>query len=269
MHTFETPTPVRLKVRNPAGHVEIQSIDGARSEIEILPLKNDEASIWAAEETAVERRSDGEFILEVDVPKTTPELGTAHVHVIARVPHGSSLHIASNSADVDAHGSYGAADVMTASGDIHFDHAADEAHLESASGDISVESIGGSAVVQTASGDIHVERLDANSKIQTASGDIRVGEARSSLKVQSASGDQSIDTVSEGRISLQSSSGDLRVGVKRGSILWIDARSVSGETTSELEASDAPEDGSGPILEVNATTMSGDVLVVRSEDVRA
>ena len=39
---------------------------------------------------------------------------------------------------------------------------------------------------------------------------------------------------------------------------------MSGETTSELELGDAPMDGDGPLVEVRATAMSGDIRVKRA-----
>ena len=68
----------------------------------------------------------------------------------------------------------------------------------------------------------------------------------------------------EGEVTLQTASGDIEVGIKQGSKLWIDARSMSGETSSELELGDAPSDGDGPLVEVRATAMSGDIKVKRA-----
>ena len=68
----------------------------------------------------------------------------------------------------------------------------------------------------------------------------------------------------EGEVTLQTASGDIQVGIKQGSKLWIDARSMSGDTSSELELGDAPTDGEGPLVEVRATAMSGDITVKRA-----
>jgi hypothetical protein len=38
---------------------------------------------------------------------------------------------------------------------------------------------------------------------------------------------------------------------------------MSGETSSELEVGDAPPDGEGPLVELRATAMSGDIRVKR------
>ena len=82
--------------------------------------------------------------------------------------------------------------------------------------------------------------------------------------MQTASGDQEVGSVSEGQITLQSASGDIEVGVKKGSKLFIDARSMSGETSSDLEVGEAPPEGEGPLVELRATAMSGDIRIRRA-----
>jgi DUF4097 and DUF4098 domain-containing protein YvlB len=93
---------------------------------------------------------------------------------------------------------------------------------------------------------------------------VAVREAEGDLTVQTASGDQEIGSVAEGSVVLQTASGDIQVGIRRGSRLWIDAKSMSGETSSELEVGDAPADDEGPLVELRATTMSGDIHVARA-----
>jgi hypothetical protein len=39
---------------------------------------------------------------------------------------------------------------------------------------------------------------------------------------------------------------------------------MSGETTSELEIEDAPTGGEGPQVDLRATSMSGDIRIVRA-----
>jgi hypothetical protein len=82
--------------------------------------------------------------------------------------------------------------------------------------------------------------------------------------VQTASGDVEVNSVREGDVVLQTASGDIEVAVKKGSKVFIDARSMSGETSSELEITDAPSDGEGPLVEIRATAMSGDIEIRRA-----
>jgi DUF4097 and DUF4098 domain-containing protein YvlB len=100
--------------------------------------------------------------------------------------------------------------------------------------------------------------------VRSASGDVSIEEAEASLKVQTASGDLQAGSVREGDVTLQTASGDIEVGVKQGSKLWIDARSMSGDTSSEFDVGDAPPDGEGPLVEIRATAMSGDIAIRRA-----
>jgi hypothetical protein len=59
-------------------------------------------------------------------------------------------------------------------------------------------------------------------------------------------------------------SGDVTIGVRRGSKVYLDCNTVSGDTTSELElTSDAPA-GDGPLVEIRAKTVSGDITITRA-----
>ena len=122
----------------------------------------------------------------------------------------------------------------------------------------------GALTVNTASGDLEVGRLAGEGKVRAASGDVSIDEADGSLKVQTASGDVDVHSVCQGDVVLQTASGDIEVAVKQGSKVFIDARSMSGETSSELEISDAPSDGEGPLVEISATAMSGDIAIRRA-----
>jgi hypothetical protein len=70
--------------------------------------------------------------------------------------------------------------------------------------------------------------------------------------------------VSSGEVSLQSASGDIQVGVRRGTKVWLDARSRSGDATSELDVGDEPPAEGAPVLELRASSMSGDIHVGRA-----
>jgi DUF4097 and DUF4098 domain-containing protein YvlB len=96
------------------------------------------------------------------------------------------------------------------------------------------------------------------------SGDVRLDDAGGPVTVQTVSGDQRLGAVVEGAVTLKSVSGDMHVGIRAGSSLWIDARSVSGDTSSELELGDAPPANGGPLVELRATAMSGDIRIVRA-----
>ena len=95
---------------------------------------------------------------------------------------------------------------------------------------------------------------------------MRIEESSGSVKVNTASGDVGLRSVTEGEVNLHSASGDLEIGIAKGSRLFVDAQSLSGETSSELELeSGSPLEGDdGPLVELRAQTMSGDIAVRRA-----
>jgi DUF4097 and DUF4098 domain-containing protein YvlB len=259
--SFDTPGPLELSVRVPSGDVDLETIPGTETVVEIS------ASPEIEEEARIElhpKRDGHELIVVIEKKSGFFRSFREDVRVRISSPPGADVELSTASADVEARGDYGAAKVNTASGDVRFERVGGDAQVNSASGDVKVDQIDGALQVNTASGDVEILRLQGEGKVRAASGDIQIGEADSSLKVQTASGDVEVESVREGEVTLQTASGDIEVGIKQGSTLWIDARSMSGETSSELEIGDAPTDGGGPLVEVRATAMSGDIKVKRA-----
>lgn len=258
---FETPGPLTLDIRVPSGEIEIEAIEGTETVVELS------ASPELEEEARIElrpRRDGHELHIVVEKRSRFFGGGRDEVRVQVAAPRGADVEVATASADTEGRGEFGKVDVNTASGDVSFDKATGDVSINSASGDLKMEAIGGGLTVNTASGDVDLGRLGGEGKIRSASGDVQLEEAEASLKVQTASGDVQVESVREGNVVLQTASGDIEVGIKKGSKLWIDAKSMSGETTSDLEIGDAPPDGDGPMVEVRATAMSGDITVKRA-----
>lgn len=259
--TFDTPGPLELNVRVPTGDVDFETAEGTETIVEIT------ASPEIEEDARIELRPkrDGHEVTVV-IEKKSGLFRSFRGDVRVRIssPPGADVDVSTASADIEARGDYGAAKVNTASGDLRFEHIGGDGQVNSASGDVSLDQVDGALTVNTASGDVEIRRIQGHAKVRAASGDISIDEADSALKVQTASGDVEAKSVREGEVTLQTASGDIEVGIKQGSKLWIDARSMSGETTSELEIGDAPTDGEGPLVEVRATAMSGDIKVKRA-----
>jgi DUF4097 and DUF4098 domain-containing protein YvlB len=137
-------------------------------------------------------------------------------------------------------------------------------NVKSASGDVRLRNVGGSVSAQSASGDIQVDVVGGPVSIATASGDLQIGEAHDDVSANTVSGDQDHGVVTQGRLNATSVSGDISIGVRRGSKVHLDCNTVSGDTTSELElTSDAPA-GDGPLVEIRAKTVSGDIRITRA-----
>jgi hypothetical protein len=79
-----------------------------------------------------------------------------------------------------------------------------------------------------------------------------------------ASGDLVVGAIAEGGLDLKSASGDMRIGIAAGSRFHVDARSLSGETSSDIEVLGAETTVEGPLVELKATSMSGDIRLTRA-----
>jgi DUF4097 and DUF4098 domain-containing protein YvlB len=233
--TFQTPEPPKLRIFVPSGDVQLETVDAAETTVEVEGPLEDDAKI---------ELHRNEIVIEVGKKRIFGIGGDHRVRV--RAPHGSDVDANVASADVEGRGRFG------------------EVEVNSASGDVTFEDVGGRLKVNSASGDVEVKHATGEIKINSASGDVTLGEAESDVRVRTASGDQKIQSAASGKVELQSASGDVEVGIRRGSKVWIDASSMSGDTTSELELSDAPSESEGPTVEFRARTMSGDITVRRA-----
>ena len=257
--SFETPGEVTLDVRLPEGTVELETAAGSTAtEVELDARGNDDEvrELRGGHEVIVHvgdrRRVGFGFWRKVDV------------RLSIRAPEGANVRAEVASADIRGRGGFGSVEAKAASGDVEFDQVAAEAKASAASGDVSLQSVGGAATVNTASGDVELGQIDGELSVKTASGDVAVEEAGSRVKVQTASGDQRIAAVTAGSVELQSASGDIKVGIRQGSNVWVDARAMSGDLSSELELDDEAPVDDAPLVELRATSMSGDVKVVRA-----
>lgn len=258
--TFHTPGPLRLEVRVPSGRIDLESVEGEETTIEL------EGSPEIEEEARIEMRPrrDGNEVIVVIEDRGLFRRFRGDVRLRVSTPAGADVELSTASADVDGRGEFGGLQVNTASGDVTFEQIGGDAQVNSASGDVKLSRVQGALTVNTASGDLEIEYVGGNAKVRSASGDVSIEEAEASLKIQTASGDLQAGSVREGDVTLQTASGDIDVGVKTGSKLWIDARSMSGDTSSEFDVGDAPPDGQGPLVEIRATAMSGDITVRRA-----
>lgn len=253
-YEFGTPEPPKLRVGLASGRVEIETAETVETVVEVEALRGD------LDDLRVEQRGR-EIVIE---HRKRFRLGRDEFDVRIRTPHGADAELDIASADVRAHGRLGSVEVNTASGDVEIERADGDVRIRSASGDVEVASVGGRADVNSASGDVALKSIGGDVSVRTASGDVVVGAAGAGMSIYTASGDQTIGSVAEGSVDLKSASGDVQIGIKQGSRLWIDARSMSGDTSSELEILGAETSSEGPLVELRATSMSGDIRVVRA-----
>ena len=120
MPSFPTER-ARLKVRNPAGDVKVETRDVAETTVELVPLNDSEATRQAIEKANVGARGDEVFV-ELEgrswsISIGSWGLGSAKVSIRIVCPDGSDLECDTASADVRVIGTLGDARLRTASGD--------------------------------------------------------------------------------------------------------------------------------------------------------
>jgi DUF4097 and DUF4098 domain-containing protein YvlB len=263
--TFETyDSPVTLDLRVPTGEITIDpSLDG-RVEVELIA--HDEESQSLVDAARVEQ--SGERIL-VDVPSKGRSFGLSFFFgqqgITCRVkcPPSSNAEVRTKSADVEALGKLGKVSVSTASGDVEVRDVEADLTVKSASGDVRAGHVFGAATVQTASGDVAFDFVGGTAKVQTVSGDVRIGEAAADANVTTVSGDQHYEAVHGGSVTAQAVSGDVLVAVRRGARVYLDCNTLSGDTSSDLDMTGEPA-GDGPLIEIRAKTVSGDIKITRA-----
>jgi hypothetical protein len=267
--TFEVPGPVELEVRLASGEITIDpSLEGG---VEIELTAHDEESQRLVDEARIElqQHPDRPHVI-VDVPHKRGGFslglvfGRSGVTCRIRCPEGSLVNVKSKSADLVVRGLIGGLNVQTASGDIEVDRVLGGVSVKTASGDVAAREVAGGVSVQSASGDVEVEVVRGAVKITTVSGDVSIGEAYDNVSTNTVSGDQDHGAVMTGFVAANSVSGDVRIGVRRGSRVFLDCNTVSGDTSSELDVTpDAPA-GDGPLVEIKAKTVSGDIRITRA-----
>lgn len=267
METFETPGPLLVSVECAAGEVLVATHDAAVTEVEVTPLRDDDASRDAAERTRVELRPRGDaHEVVVEVPERTGVfLGRdPRVRVDVRAPHGASLAFQTASADVSATGRLGEVRGKTASGDVTLP-SVDAVRVKTASGEVRVGDVAGPATLQSASGDVRVGAVAGPLDASVVSGSLVVAAVETGGAASAVSGDIELAAVTEGELSIRTVSGDVTVGVREGSRVHVDVSTLSGDLRSDLALSDSPSDaGEGPLVDVRGKTVSGDLRVRRA-----
>src|SRR5215204_5039813 len=244
--TFETSGAVSLDLRIPSGEVIVDATLEGRVELELTA--DDEESQALVDAARIDFRGDS---LLVDIPSKGRGFsigfffGRHGITCRVRCPATSSLEARTKSADVSTRGPLGDVAVSTASGDVQVRHA------------------GGDLIVKTASGDIEAGHVSGDLTANTASGDVKLGLAAGESRVVTVSGDQHHEAVSVGNVSTQSVSGDIVIAVRRGSRAYLDCNTLSGDTSSELDMTGEPA-ADGPLIEIKAKTVSGDIRITRA-----
>ncbi|MGH9106314.1 MAG: DUF4097 family beta strand repeat-containing protein [Acidimicrobiales bacterium] len=291
---FDTPGKVEVRVANEAGDVRLATHGEPATEVEVIAT-GEGAQALLGQIRVDHRELGGHHQVVVEVPSRggllRSLLGTGvDVTVAVVLPDGGAIEVATASGDISADGRFSDARAHTASGDVFVRSVEGDLYARSASGDLVVSSVQGATEVTTASGSVRCESLGRASQVktasgdvtigsaggrvmvQTASGDIFLGELASDCQLQTASGDQRIERAVRGEARLQTVSGDVTVRVARGTQVAVDAETVTGGLSSEIDlASEKPpatddeeEEEGGQRVEIRARSVTGDLRVERA-----
>jgi DUF4097 and DUF4098 domain-containing protein YvlB len=243
--TFTTPTPPTVQIRIPTGSITVEQGSDGTTTVWVSDDRSDSIIID-------ERNGPQGQIIAIETPSRR-KLGFVFERSVGRVkvtcPAGTSLVVRTASGSVDA---------LLPLGDVR---------IETASGDVRIGDVAGSLVAKTASGDIRARRVSGRAEVHTVSGDIELGSVEDGVVAKTASGDVELADVATGDANVRCVSGDVSVGVRRGSRVAVNASSVSGSLRSDLDLSGSPVAGDGPMVELDITTVSGDVHIRRSQSV--
>ena len=286
---FDTPGQVELVVDNKLGDVRLRSHPGATTEVELRGhgAQGDEI----VERARVEHQTSGaNDRVVVEVPHQSGWLwrGGSSVAVTVRLPEGALADLETVSGTVSAEGRLGAATVRTTSGDISLATVDGDLVSRTTSGDITVGPVTGDADISTTSGFVRCGAVGRGVQVKTASGDVVVGSAGLRFIADTTSGDVTVDELADGcevkttsgdlrvrrlvagKAELKTISGDVIVGIARGTAVMIDAESLSGSLSSEIElypdepGPGAADESEGPRAELRARSISGDVRIQRA-----
>ncbi len=278
MHSFLTPEPVTIEIRNSAGSVQVDLADVTTSTVDVVagpshPLGFLDDVIRAARAQFTGGRAGGRgddgyepgdgADRPVDDPAdrvrvdlrphgTGGESATLIVDtdpardgwrssftVHVTAPAGSGVRVQTQSANTIATGIAGRVEVRTASGDVRVEQVLGRSVVQTASGDVAINDTA-ECDIRTASGDIEVRRVRAEALLHSTSGEIRVDAADGDLSARTVSGDLRVHDASSGRAELITVSGDVEVGVHAGTLAAIDLATVSGSTSNDFVVSDQP-----------------------------
>lgn len=238
---FDTPQPVRLEVKVPIADVDVATIDGSESTVTI------DGPERLLETITVELLGDR---LVIGQHRKAFSLFGNHdggLSVRAQVPHHTRVEITTASGDAVLGGTFDGLQTKSASGSVRVTGELDgPARVETVSGDVRLAHVAGDVTVHTVSGDLSAESIDGAVSVKSVSGDVRVASLR------------------HGTVNVQSVSGDIELGIAAGTKLDVDARSASGQLSSELPLSGTPDEADGPALVVRGNTVSGDFRVFRA-----
>lgn len=261
MPTFDTPEPVRARVRLHAGNLRVAASDTDHTVVTVTPSRPDGAGdVQTAERTTV-TFTDG--ILNVTAPRDRG-LGLVwrpgSVEVLIELPRDSSLDAETAAGDIETSGRLGECDLKTSAGSVRAEEAT-RARLRTSAGNVEIRRATVEADLSTSAGNVTVGECAGRTTLRASSGDITVGRSAGRVDARTAYGQMRVDCVSDGAITLASGYGGIDVGVLDGTAAQLDVVSDHGNVRSELAPATAPSDDADLRATISARTKYGNVTI--------
>jgi DUF4097 and DUF4098 domain-containing protein YvlB len=301
VQNFTTPAKTRVIVNNPIGDVEVLAGGSGTTTVDVVPRGQDGEAI-AAETTITCTEANGVSVVTVTLPGqrsfmkrrsgadvmiTAPErvdvvVGTAgSERSIMSFARGAGeirlrgtvgdVDVVLPSADVSAQTVSGSLGIKTASGDLDVDTVEGPVKVRSVSGDVSFDTLNDDASLTLVSGDVSISTANDQVDVTSVSGDVTITDANAGATIKSTSGDVTVRRAWTGSVRVATVSGDVAVGIPPGRGVSVDARSMSGDLSSEIDLDDdrSTEGGDGTVVRVTAHSVSGDVEILRAAGANA
>lgn len=264
MSTFDTPAPIRARVRQHAGGLRAIASDTGRTTVTVAPSRPDRpGDVEAAQRTSV-TLVDG--VLEVAVPRDRG-LGSlwrpAAVEVLLELPCDSHLDAVTAAGDIEASGRLGECRLRTSAGNVRVDEAT-RAHLRTSAGNVDARRVTVEADLSTSAGNVGLGDGRGHTTLRASSGDVTVGRSAGRLDARTAYGQMRVDCLSEGELTLATGYGTIDIGILEGTAARLDVSSEHGHVRSELQPTDGAPGDAGPTATVSALTRYGNVTIRRA-----
>jgi DUF4097 and DUF4098 domain-containing protein YvlB len=252
--SFDVSGPAQVEVDNPSGSVEVHVGPDARVAVTIDGPAVDEWEVVQVGASVSIRRNR--------------ERGwrSRSTRLYVEAPAGSDLDISTASADVVTVGDFGAARLRTASGDVRVD-TLQRLDANSASGSLRAKTIASDVTCNAVSGDVELGTVGGRLHSSTASGNIRASDVGGDVELGTASGDVAIGRCGGSDISAKCVSGSVSIGLPAGIRVEPDISTLSGRTKLPEPSSVPPTDAPRRSVRLKLRTVSGDIKIVRVDDV--
>ena len=198
----------RISVSNLAGSVEVTGWN--RNRVEVTGELGDDVEEFIFE------RDGNQTTIKVKAPDRSWGKKDVDSDLVIRCPEGSSLNVATVSADIEVEGVKGEQDLQGVSGDISTEAFAADISAETVSGDVDVQGSGQDAEwdLSSVSGDVTGDDLAGDVEAEVVSGDIEItGGAFDRARLETVNGDIgfSAGLRRDGKIDIETVNGSVEV----------------------------------------------------------